>query len=123
MVAVQTAEELIKAIKKNEREILIDDEDLARKILSYRRVKIFTRRLLAGAALLAAAGILLSFFYGEVPALMAAALTSLAVAVLLIEIFLGMRIIGVACLYTLDKNYSIDLVGCSTLKLQVNRVR
>jgi hypothetical protein len=69
------------------------------------------------------AGILLSFYFGEVPALMAAALTSFAVAALIIEIFLGMRIIGFACLYTLDKNYTIDLVGCSTLKIRVNRVR
>jgi hypothetical protein len=123
MVAVQTAEELIKAIKKNEREILIDDEELARKILSYRRVKAFTRRLLAGFALVAAAGIILSFFFGEVLSLMAAALTSFAVATLVIEIFLGMRIIGFACLYTLDKNYTIDMVGCTTLKICVNRVR
>jgi len=123
MVAVKTAEELIKAIKKNEREILIDDEEHARKILSYRRVKTFTRRLLAGVAIAAFAGILLSFYFGEVPALMAAALTSFAVAALIIEIFLGMRIIGFACLYTLDKNYTIDLVGCSTLKIRVNRVR
>jgi len=123
MIAVQTAEELIKAIKKNEREILIDDEELARRILSYRRIKTFTRRLLAGVAILAVAGILLSFFFGEVPALMAAALTSLGVAALLIEIFLGMRIIGIACMYTLDKNYSIDLVGCSTLKIRINRIR
>jgi hypothetical protein len=123
MVAVQTAEELIKAIQKNEQEILIDDEELARRILSYRRIKTFTRRLLAGVAIAAIAGIVLSFFFGEVPALMAAALTSLGVAALLIEIFLGMRIIGIACLYTLDKNYSIDLVGCSTLKIRVNRIR
>ena len=34
MVAVQTAEELIKAIQKNEQEILIDDEELARRVLS-----------------------------------------------------------------------------------------
>ena len=123
MVAVQTAEELIKAIQKNEREILIDDEELARKIISYRRIKTFARRLLAGVAIVAVAGILLSFFFGEVPALISAAITSFGVAALLFEIFLGMRIIGIACLYTLDKNYSIDMVGCSTLKIRVNRIR
>jgi len=123
MVAVQTGEELIRAIERNEQEILIDDEELARRILRFKRMKVFTKRLLIGVAVVAAMGILLSFFFGEVPALLAAALTSLAVGAVLIEILLGMRLIGTAALYALYKKYSIDLVGCSTLKIRIIRIK
>ena len=63
MIAVQTSEELRKAIENNEDEILIDDEDLARKMLQFKRMKIITKRGLIGVAVVAIFGILLSFFF------------------------------------------------------------
>ena len=51
MVAVKNSEELRKAIEHNEDEILIDDEELARKMLQFRRMKIITKRGLIGVAL------------------------------------------------------------------------
>jgi small-conductance mechanosensitive channel len=123
MVAVKTSEELRKAIENNEDEILIDDEDLARKMLQFKRMKIITKRGLIGVAVVAIFGILLSFFFGEVPALLAAALTSLAVGLVVIETFLGMGLIGTAALYALYKVYSIDLVGCSKLTVRITRIK
>ena len=123
MVAVKTSEELRKAIESNEDEILIDDEDLARKMLRFKRMKIISKRGLISVAALAIVGILLSFFFGEVPALLAAALTSLAVGLVLIETFLGMGLIGTAALYALYKVYSIDLVGCSKLTVRIIRIK
>jgi uncharacterized membrane protein YdbT with pleckstrin-like domain len=122
MVAVKTKEELNKAIERNEDEILIDDEELARRILQFKRMNSITRRALIGVALLAGIGILLSLFYAEkIPALLAATLTSLAVAGVMIEILLGMGLIGTTALYAFYKVYNIDLVGCSTLKLRIIR--
>jgi len=114
MIAVQTSEELRKAIENNEDEILIDDEDLARKMLRFKRMKIITKRGLIGVAVVAILGILLSFFFGEVPALLAAALTSLAMGLVVIETFLGMGLIGTAALYALYKVYSIELVAAQS---------
>ncbi len=123
MIAVKTREELRKAIERNEDEILIDDEDLARKLLQFKRMKIITKRGLVVVAILAVIGIVLSFFFGEVPALLAAALTSLAVGLVIIETVVGMGLIGTAALYALYKVYSIDLVGCSTLKVRIIRIK
>ena len=123
MVAVTTKEELNKAIERNEDEILIDNEDLARRILRFKRMKTITKRILVGVAVLALIGILLSLFLGEAPALLAAALTSLAVGGVMIEILLGMGLIGTTALYGFYKVYSIDLVGCSTLKLRIIRIK
>jgi len=123
MVAVKTSEELRNAIESNEDEILIDDEDLARKMLRFKRMKMITRRGLISVAVVAIVGILLSFFFGEVPALLAAALTSLAVGLVVIETFLGMGLIGTAALYALYKVYSIDLVGCSKLTVRIIRIK
>ncbi len=119
MVAVKTKEELKKAIERNEEEILIDDEDLARRILQFKQMKKITKRGLIGVAVLAIIGLLLSPFFGEAPALLAAALTSLAVGGVMIEILLGMRLIGTPALYSFYKVYDIDLVGCSTLKIRI----
>jgi len=123
MVAVKTSEELKKAIEHNEDEILIDDEELARKMLQFKRMKIITKRGLIGVAVVAIIGILLSFFFGEAPALLAAALTSLAVGLVVIETFLGMGLIGTSALYALYKVYSIDLVGCSKLTVRIIRIK
>jgi len=123
MVAVKTREELKKAIEHNEDEILIDDEELARKMLQFKRMKIITKRGLIGVAVVAIIGILLSFFFGEAPALLAAALTSLAVGLVVIETFLGMGLIGTSALYALYKVYSIDLVGCSKLTVRIIRIK
>jgi hypothetical protein len=123
MIAVKTTEELRKAIEHNENEILIDDEQLARRLLQFKRMKIITKRGLVVVAVLAVLGIVLSFFFGEVPALLAAALTSLAVGLVIIETFVGMGLIGTAALYALYKVYSIDLVGCSTLKVRIVRIK
>jgi small-conductance mechanosensitive channel len=123
MVAVKTREELKKAIEHNEDEILIDDEELARKMLQFKRMKIITKRGLIGVAVVASIGILLSFFFGEAPALLAAALTSLAVGLVVIETFLGMGLIGTSALYALYKVYSIDLVGCSKLTVRIIRIK
>jgi hypothetical protein len=123
MIAVKTSEELRKAIENNEDEILIDDEDLARKMLRFKRMKIITKRGLIGVAVVAIIGILLSFFYGEVPALLAAALTSIAMGLVMIETFLGMGLIGTAALYAWYKVYSIDLVGCSKLTVRIIRIK
>jgi hypothetical protein len=123
MVAVKTREELNKAIERNEDEILIDDEELARRILQFKRMKTITKRVLIGVAVLSVIGIFLALFYGEIPALFVAALTSLAVSGVVIEILLGMSLIGTTALYAFYKVYAIDLVGCSTLKLRIIRIK
>ncbi len=123
MIAVTTKEELNKAIERNEDEILIDNEDLARRILRFKRMKTITKQALIGVVVLAVIGILLSLFFGEAPALMAAALTSLAVGGVMIEILMGMGLIGTTALYGFYKVYGIDLVGCSTLKLRIIRIK
>ena len=92
-------------------------------MLRFKRMKIITKRGLIGVAVVAVIGILLSFFFGEVPALLAAALTSLAMGLVVIETFLGMGLIGTAALYALYKVYSIELVGCSKLTVRITRIK
>jgi len=89
--------------------VLITDEEFAKKVKQFKTMKIHTKRTLVAIGVFGVIAIILALFVGEAPALVAAALSSLAVGGLTIEILIGMRLIGPAALYSLYKVYDVQV--------------